>query len=276
MPIVNQELNIHQNIYEKLTHFRKINKIPNIIFHGPCGCGKSTIVERFIREIYDNDKDKYKNYVMMVNCAHGKGIKFIREELKFFSRSSIPINSNNTLFKSVVLQNADKLTSDAQSALRRCIELSCHTTRYFIVVEDKYQLLKPILSRFCEIYVSYPMIDNRMVNLHKYNIKSNEHITKMKSERRIWLNKTLVALNKKASPSDIEKTSVKMYEKGYSALDIVEYINTSSIASSRKFELLASIQKIKKEFRNEKLLMFFILHFMYNDPSFSLENITFI
>ena len=48
------------------------------------------------------------------------------------------------------------------------------------------------------------------------------------------------------------------------------------MASSRKFELLASIQKIKKEFRNEKLLMFFILHFMYNDPSFSLENITFI
>ena len=276
MPIVNQELNIHQKIYEKLTHFRKINKIPNIIFHGPCGCGKSTIVERFIREIYDNDKDKYKNYVMMVNCAHGKGIKFIREELKFFSRSSIPINSNNTLFKSVVLQNADKLTSDAQSALRRCIELSCHTTRYFIVVEDKYQLLKPILSRFCEIYVSYPMIDNRMVNLHKYNIKTNEHLTKMRSERKVWLNKTLVALNKKASPSDIEKTSVKMYEKGYSALDIVEYINTSSIASSRKFELLASIQKIKKEFRNEKLLMFFILHFMYNDPSFSLENITFI
>ena len=184
MPIVNQELNIHQKIYEKLTHFRKINKIPNIIFHGPCGCGKSTIVERFIREIYDNDKDKYKNYVMMVNCAHGKGIKFIREELKFFSRSSIPINSNNTLFKSVVLQNADKLTSDAQSALRRCIELSCHTTRYFIVVEDKYQLLKPILSRFCEIYVSYPMIDNRMVNLHKYNIKTNEHLTKMRSERK--------------------------------------------------------------------------------------------
>ena len=276
MPIVNQELKIHQNIHEKLTHFRKINKIPNIIFHGPCGCGKSTIVEKFIREIYDNDKDKYKNYVMMVNCAHGKGIKFIREELKFFSRSSIPINSNNTLFKSVVLQNADKLTSDAQSALRRCIELSCHTTRYFIVVEDKYQLLKPILSRFCEIYVSYPMIDNRMVNLHKYNIKTNEHLTKMKSERKVWLNKTLVALNKKASPNEIEKVSVKMYEKGYSALDIVEYVNNSSIASTRKFELLASIQKIKEEFRNEKLLMFFILHFMYNDPSFSLENITFI
>lgn len=276
MPIVNRELNIHQNIYEKLTHFRKINKIPNIIFHGPCGCGKSTIVERFIREIYDNDKEQYKNYVMIVNCAHGKGIKFIREDLKFFSRSSIPINSNNTLFKSVVLQNADKLTSDAQSALRRCIEVSCHTTRYFIVVEDKYQLLKPILSRFCEIYVSYPMIDDKMVNLHKYNIETNEHINKIKNERKVWLNKTLSTLNKKTTPADIEKTSVKMYEKGYSALDIVDYITGSSIAYSRKFELLASIQKIKKEFRNEKLLMYFILHFMYNDATFSLENITFI
>ena len=40
--------------------------------------------------------------------------------------------------------NADKLTIDAQSALRRCIELFSHNTRFFIVVEDKNKLLRPI------------------------------------------------------------------------------------------------------------------------------------
>ena len=276
MTTENEELIVHNDIYAKLNHFREINKIPNIIFHGPCGSGKSTIVEKFIRDIYDNDKDKYKNFVMMVNCAHGKGIKFIRDDLKFFSRSSIPINSNDTLFKSVILKNADKLTSDAQSALRRCIELSCHTTRYFIVVEDKYQLLKPILSRFCEIYVSYPLINNKMVNLHRHMITPNASIQKFKSEKKVWLSKTLSALQKKINVQEIEKASNKLYEKGYSAIDIIEYIGSSSVDPSKKFEILAAIQKIKKEFRNEKLLMFFILNFLYLDTSYSLENITFI
>ena len=276
MTTKNDELIIHQDIYEKLNHFRIINKIPNIIFHGPCGSGKSTIVEKFIKDIYDNDKEKNKNYVMKVNCAHGKGIKFIRDELKFFSRSSIPINSNDTLFKSIILRNADKLTSDAQSALRRCIELSCHTTRYFIVVEDKYQLLKPILSRFCEIYVSYPLINNKRVNLHKYKINQNNDIQKFKNDKKVWINKTLITLQKKVNIQEIEKVSNKLYEKGYSALDIIDYINNCSMESSKKFEILAAIQKIKKEFRNERLLIFFILNFFYLDTSYSLENITFI
>ena len=48
------------------------------------------------------------------------------------------------MFKSIILLNADKLTIDAQSALRRCIEVFNHTTRFFIIVEDRYKLLKPI------------------------------------------------------------------------------------------------------------------------------------
>ena len=125
------KLNIHRAIIQQLDSFRFRNMIPNIIFYGPSGCGKGTIVSNFIDEIYENSKDKIKNFVMHVNCAHGKGIKFIREELKFFAK----INTNDIYFKTVVLKNADKLTIDAQSALRRCIELYNHTTRFFIIVE---------------------------------------------------------------------------------------------------------------------------------------------
>ena len=146
------QLEIHETIYDKLKYFHTNHTIPNIIFHGPSGCGKKTIVNNFLNLIYDQNKEKIKDFVMNVNCAHGKGIKFIREELKFFAKTHINSNGGD-IFKSIVLLNADKLTMDAQSALRRCIELFSHTTRFFIIVEDKYKLLKPILSRFCEIYV---------------------------------------------------------------------------------------------------------------------------
>ena len=157
-------LNIHYDIKAKLKYFYEIRKIPNIIFNGPSGSGKSTIVNDFISLIYEGNKDKIKDLVMYVNCAHGKGIKFIREELKFFAKTHINSNGGD-IFKSIILLNGDKLTMDAQSALRRCIELFSHNTRFFIIVEDKYKLLIPILSRFCEIYISETEYKGKYINL---------------------------------------------------------------------------------------------------------------
>ena len=61
--------------------------------------------------------------------------------LKFFAKTNIHLHQGN-IFKSIVLFNADKLTTDAQSALRRCIEQFSHTTRFFIVIENQNKLLK--------------------------------------------------------------------------------------------------------------------------------------
>ena len=56
-------LEIHQNIKEKLEYFHSIRKIPNIIFNGPSGSGKSSIVNDFISLIYDGNKEKIKDFV---------------------------------------------------------------------------------------------------------------------------------------------------------------------------------------------------------------------
>ena len=79
-------LNIHTNITEKLEYFIKAQKIPNIIFHGPSGSGIRTIVNDFVKKIYNNSADLKKKHVMYVDCGHGRGIKFIREELKFLPK----------------------------------------------------------------------------------------------------------------------------------------------------------------------------------------------
>ena len=43
-------LNIHTPIIEKLNTFFKVSKIPNIIFHGPSGSGKKTLLDNFIQK----------------------------------------------------------------------------------------------------------------------------------------------------------------------------------------------------------------------------------
>ena len=122
----------------------KTNKIPNILFYGPTGSGKKTIVDNFIDKIYNNDKYLINKYTLFINCSYEKGIKFIRDDVKYFAKLNINIE-NGKFFKTIILLNADKLTIDAQSALRRCIELFNDKTRFFLIVEDNFKILKPIL-----------------------------------------------------------------------------------------------------------------------------------
>ena len=272
-------MNIHESIINKLNYFQSIHKIPNIIFHGPSCSGKRTIVNDFISKIYDGNRDKIKAFVMYVNCSHGKGIKFIRDELKFFAKTHI--NSNGGfIFKSIILLNADKLTMDAQSALRRCIELFSHNTRFFIIIEDKYKLLKPIISRFCEIYVPEPIINGATVNLHKYHLSVPSPLNDAKSARIELLKKELLDI----SPAQVTACKLidlaeKMYEKGYSGIEIINLVESHkflNIACDKRYELLISFNKVRKEFRNEKIMMLFILNFLFLSPNYTLENISFI
>ena len=271
-------LNIHKEIKEKLEYFYNNHKIPNIIFNGPSGSGKSTIVNEFINMIYENNKEKIKDFVMYVNCAHGKGIKFIREELKFFAKTHINSNGGDT-FKSIVLLNGDKLTMDAQSALRRCIELFSHNTRFFIIVEDKYKLLRPILSRFCEIYISEPIYKDKQINLYKHNLEEIFKFSDIKSQRLDWLKKELQKnINKNMSEIELEEFVIKLYEKAYSAIDIIHLLEEDvfMLKDEKRYELLIAFNKVRKEIRNEKILILFIINFTFLDNSFVLENISFM
>ena len=260
----NKNIDLHKNIKDKLAFFIKDNKIPHILFHGPSGSGKRTLVYKFVSDIYNNDKNLIKNYTMFANCAHGKGIKFVRDELKFFAKTNINIKGVGH-FKTIVLTNADKLTTDAQSALRRCIELFSHNTRFFIIVENKYNLLKPILSRLCEIY-----FDNSKLEQDLYNTSMLLNTKEYDKVRYTWLENEINKLNEGEKTNEvIIKLVNKLYEKGYSSLDLMNLIekNTHKITDSEDllkiYTQLMLFNKVKTEFRNEKLFMTFILINLY-------------
>ena len=252
-------IEVHKEKIKKLDYFIEIQKIPNIIFHGPSGSGKRTIVNNFIQKIYNYDQEIIKNNMMHVNCAHGKGIKFIREELKFFAKTNIRSDSGAS-FKTILLINADFLTIDAQSALRRCIELFSHTTRFFIIVENKHKLLNPILSRFCELYVPEYVKDSKIENLHQHFIK--EHINHV-SNTNEWLDAQLNPIDIN-NHSELMDFSDKFYQEGLSCLDFIEWVKyTDTLSDMKKNEITICFNTIKSEFRNEKLLLLYLLDYLY-------------
>lgn len=262
---------IHKEIVTKLDDFIKLGKIPNIIFYGPNGSGKHTIVSNFVAKLYCHDKNAIRTYVLHANCAHGKGIKFVREDLKLFAKTHINIDNVNN-FKTIILSNADSLTIDAQSALRRCIEQFSHNTRFFVIVNDKSRLLKPILSRFCEFYIPLPLVNSRRINLYKYN--SDKCFCKDDDTNVAvsWIKKHITSIEGKSSKEVLIFVD-KMYERGYSGRDILAYIERcETIDPLKKTSLLLSFHKVKKDFRNEKLFILFMLIRSNN----VLENVSFI
>ena len=251
--------NIHENIYDKLDFFIQNKKIPHLLFYGNSGSGKRTIVNNFIKKIYGNDNNKIKSNVMFVNCAHGKGIKFIREDLKFFAMTNIKLNDGSN-FKTIVLLNGSFLTIDAQSALRRCIELFSYNTRFFMIVENKNKILNPILSRFCEIYIS-DIINNQNINLHKHY--KNMNISDDNNDKNNWLDTNINKIknkNKKILFTLVEK----IYNEGYSCIDLMNwYNNNRNFIDIDKARINILFEKIKSEYKSEKTLMMFIFDFIY-------------
>ena len=266
---------IHENIIHKLDEFVRLQKIPNILFHGPCGSGKRTLVNNYVTKLYGDNKEHVRSYVLYTNCAHGKGIKFVRDELKFFAKTHISLHSNIT-FKTIILSNAHSLTIDAQSALRRCIEQFSHNTRFFVIVNDKAKLLKPILSRFCEIHVPQPYINSFKVNLHSIHTDTcfGKDIHTIRATR--WFKKHLYKLEEK-SLKETTQLSELIYENAYSGLDLMLYIDThGQIDPSRKSSMLLTFQKVKKEFRNEKTFLLFILNFIVIRSNIDFVNVSFM
>ncbi len=256
------QLPIHENIKKKLQYFYETQKIPHLIFHGSPGSGKRTLVYDFLNKIYGQDKHKLKTNVMFVNCAHGKGIKFVRDELKFFAKTNIQgvQNAAGVMFKTIVLFNADSLTIDAQSALRRCIELFSYNTRFFIVVENKHKLLNPILSRFCEIYVPEYLdpASGNIKNLHQYHLSK---IYGSPIDHGEWFNRHASRIEEMTDVELIHIAS-ESYENGISCLDLVKWIQHSDMDELKKSEVSMQFHKIKSEYRCEKLLFLYICYLL--------------
>ena len=262
-PIVSvTRLPIHESIVHRLDQFISKNQIPHIIFHGPSGSGKLTLVREFISKIYSGDKVKIKTHVMTVNCSHGKGIQFIREELKFFAKANAQTKSAGD-FKIILLLNAHHLTVDAQSALRRCIELFSYNTRFFIVVENKNKLLNPILSRFCDVFVPEPVhpITRETVNLHQYVL--SQQFTEFREDR---VSETVFdSLSRDLSTTEKMEIVNRLVESGISCLDFMEWVKNrrdrwSPLEHSRA---TMTFYQIKPQFRCEKLLMLYMVNFLY-------------
>ncbi|MFU8867081.1 replication factor C small subunit [Natronococcus sp.] len=104
----------------------------------------TTAAQAIAREVYDDD---WRENFLELNASDQRGIDVVRDRIKDFARSSFGGYDHRIIF----LDEADALTSDAQSALRRTMEQFSSNTRFILSCNYSSQIIDPIQSR-CAVF----------------------------------------------------------------------------------------------------------------------------
>jgi replication factor C small subunit len=138
-----------KDIIKGISNMIKSPDIPHMLFAGPAGVGKTTTALCIAIELLG---EEWRKNTLELNASDERGIKMVRERVKEFA-ASIKLAGDKEFGKPkiIILDEADEMTSEAQTALRRIIEDSARTTRFVIICNYLSQIIEPIQSR-CVVF----------------------------------------------------------------------------------------------------------------------------
>jgi len=137
-------------IVERLSSYVRSGNLPHLLFTGSAGVGKTTAAVTLAREFF---KDNWQRNFKEMNASDERGIDVVRNQIKEFARTG---REGDVPFKILFLDEADALTTDAQSALRRTMETYAQTCRFILSCNYSSKIIDPIQSR-CAIYRFKPL-----------------------------------------------------------------------------------------------------------------------
>mmetsp|Transcript_17799 Transcript_17799/g.35174 ORF Transcript_17799/g.35174 Transcript_17799/m.35174 type:complete len:341 (+) Transcript_17799:162-1184(+) len=124
-------------------------RLPHLLFYGPPGTGKTSTILAVAKQIFG--PVEYKKRVLELNASDERGISVVREKVKGFASTSVGTATLNGKklppFKLIILDEADSMSEDAQSALRRTMELYTRVTRFCLICNYVSRIIEPLASR---------------------------------------------------------------------------------------------------------------------------------
>ncbi len=134
-----QECVLPSRIKTKVSEFIEKGQIPHMLLSGGAGQGKTTLAKAIATELNAD--------LMFINASNENGIDVIRNRITQFA-STISFDGN---LKIVLLDEADRLSANAQDSLKATMEQFHESTRFILTCNTKSRIIDPIHSR-CVVF----------------------------------------------------------------------------------------------------------------------------
>ncbi|CAJ0899846.1 9122_t:CDS:2 [Entrophospora sp. SA101] len=137
-----------------------------MLFYGPPGTGKTSTILALAHELFG--PELMKSCVLELNASDEHGIQVIREKIKNSHKYPCPP------YKIIILDEADSLTHDAQTALRHIMENYSRVTCFCLICNYVSCIIEPLTS--CCAKFRFKPLDISSAKKQIEHICENENI----------------------------------------------------------------------------------------------------
>jgi len=135
----------HKRIIDSLKGFVTLKEMPNLLFVGKNGVGKTAVANALAHELGIVFPQDY----LEINSSEERGIDTIREKVIGFAKTK---GISPTKWKILLLDEADGITKQAQQSLRKVMEQHEKSVRFILTSNDLSRVSEALQDR-CSIYM---------------------------------------------------------------------------------------------------------------------------
>ncbi|GJM96869.1 hypothetical protein PR202_ga13741 [Eleusine coracana subsp. coracana] len=185
------KVTVHDQIAQNLRKLVSEQDCPHLLFYGPSGSGKKTLILALIKQMFGAGAEKTGTRTLelelaMLSSAHhvemnpsdaGFQDRYVVQEVIKEMAKNRPIDAKGKrAFKVLVLNEVDKLSREAQHSLRRTMEKYSSSCRLILCCNSSSKVTEAVRSRCLNVRVNAPSEDQIIQVLEFIGKKENLHL----------------------------------------------------------------------------------------------------